>query len=204
MRRDSAALGLNMMRSWAALAACSCAMAGAFAPGYEAAARLGRLPSAPAAAGLLRTSAPAKSLRNKLALGGVKGEEEDKGGGQGARATPCVRICRYKRDFYDGLVCIGCFRETHEIAHWSTFSGKDPLHRALPRSACLDPMSTRLHPQIKSLHGHRQTQTIGERCLSSSLSTRACAQPRSRPCVLLPDIGAEQLLLPICPEHVPF
>ena len=155
----------------AALAACSCAMAGAFAPGYEAAARLGGLPSAPAAAGLLRTSARAKSLRNKLALSRVTGEEDERGGGKGARATPCVRICRYKRDFYGGIVCIGCFREAHEIAHWNTFSGKDPLHPALPRSACLDPMCARHHPQIKSVHGHTQTQTIEDRCLSSNLTT---------------------------------
>ena len=36
--------------------------------------------------------------------------------------TPCTRICRYNRDCYGGKVCIGCFRETHEIASWSGMS----------------------------------------------------------------------------------
>ena len=36
--------------------------------------------------------------------------------------TPCTRICRYNADCYDGKVCIGCFRDTHDIAHWSSMS----------------------------------------------------------------------------------
>ena len=36
--------------------------------------------------------------------------------------TPCTRICRYKSDFYDGLVCIGCFRDSYDIRHWSNLS----------------------------------------------------------------------------------
>jgi len=36
--------------------------------------------------------------------------------------TPCNRICRYNADFYDGKVCIGCFRESYEISAWSSMS----------------------------------------------------------------------------------
>ena len=32
--------------------------------------------------------------------------------------TPCNRICRYNTSFYDGKVCIGCFREAYEIEMW--------------------------------------------------------------------------------------
>ena len=32
--------------------------------------------------------------------------------------TPCNRICRYNASFYDGKVCIGCFREEYEIEMW--------------------------------------------------------------------------------------
>ena len=39
-----------------------------------------------------------------------------------ATPTPCVRICRYNADFYNGQVCIGCFRETFEIAQWNKAS----------------------------------------------------------------------------------
>ncbi len=33
--------------------------------------------------------------------------------------TPCNRICRYNNNFFNGKVCIGCFRETIEISSWS-------------------------------------------------------------------------------------
>lgn len=36
--------------------------------------------------------------------------------------SPCNRICRYNAKVYDGQVCIGCFRETYEIANWSSMS----------------------------------------------------------------------------------
>lgn len=38
------------------------------------------------------------------------------------RPTPCTRICRYNQNFYDGQVCIGCFRDTVEISSWSKLS----------------------------------------------------------------------------------
>jgi predicted Fe-S protein YdhL (DUF1289 family) len=36
--------------------------------------------------------------------------------------SPCVRICRYNADFFQGQVCIGCFREIWEISNWVHFS----------------------------------------------------------------------------------
>ena len=41
--------------------------------------------------------------------------------------TPCVRICRYNADCYDGAVCIGCFRDGFEIGQWASMS---PLERS--------------------------------------------------------------------------
>ena len=32
--------------------------------------------------------------------------------------SPCVKICKYDKNFMDGMVCIGCFREQHEITSW--------------------------------------------------------------------------------------
>eukprot|EP00591_Stephanopyxis_turris_P015800 CAMPEP_0195539066 /NCGR_PEP_ID=MMETSP0794_2-20130614/49859_1 /TAXON_ID=515487 /ORGANISM="Stephanopyxis turris, Strain CCMP 815" /LENGTH=282 /DNA_ID=CAMNT_0040673083 /DNA_START=166 /DNA_END=1011 /DNA_ORIENTATION=- len=43
-------------------------------------------------------------------------------------ATPCVRICRYNDGFYDGQVCIGCFREGFEIGAWG---GMTPVEKSL-------------------------------------------------------------------------
>ncbi|KAG7365573.1 DUF1289 domain containing protein [Nitzschia inconspicua] len=39
--------------------------------------------------------------------------------------TPCNRICRYNANVFDGQVCIGCFRETYEIAAWQSMSPKE-------------------------------------------------------------------------------
>ena len=37
-------------------------------------------------------------------------------------ASPCNRICRYNSAFYDGMVCIGCFREAYEIQTWNSMT----------------------------------------------------------------------------------
>lgn len=36
--------------------------------------------------------------------------------------SPCVKICKYDSKFMDGMVCIGCFREQHEITNWLRLS----------------------------------------------------------------------------------
>ena len=41
--------------------------------------------------------------------------------------TPCTRICRYNASCYDGKVCIGCFRDTHDIAQWSGMSHAEKM-----------------------------------------------------------------------------
>ena len=41
--------------------------------------------------------------------------------------SPCVKICKYKKDFMDGNVCIGCFREQFEITNWVKMSNSEKL-----------------------------------------------------------------------------
>ena len=41
--------------------------------------------------------------------------------------SPCVKICKYKKSFMNGNVCIGCFREQHEITNWVKMSNSDKL-----------------------------------------------------------------------------
>lgn len=41
--------------------------------------------------------------------------------------TPCTWICRYNGNCYDGKVCIGCFRDTHDIAQWSSMSPSEKM-----------------------------------------------------------------------------
>jgi predicted Fe-S protein YdhL (DUF1289 family) len=56
-------------------------------------------------------------------------------------STPCVRICRYNSNFYDGAVCIGCFREAFEIGNWVSFGRQErryALQDALERLSSLD------------------------------------------------------------------
>mmetsp|Transcript_3988 Transcript_3988/g.6678 ORF Transcript_3988/g.6678 Transcript_3988/m.6678 type:complete len:114 (+) Transcript_3988:57-398(+) len=46
-------------------------------------------------------------------------------------STPCTRICRYNADFYDGQVCIGCYRDTFEISQWSSMSNVERSYALL-------------------------------------------------------------------------
>ena len=39
--------------------------------------------------------------------------------------SPCIKICKYKKDFMDGNVCIGCFREQFEITNWVKMSNSE-------------------------------------------------------------------------------
>ena len=61
----------------------------------------------------------------------VEGQSNSESGSAGRdsreqeRGNPCTRICRYKKDFFDGPVCIGCFRDGHEIANWSQMSEQE-------------------------------------------------------------------------------
>ena len=37
----------------------------------------------------------------------------------------CISICKYNSNFLNGEVCIGCFREQHEIRNWHKMSNKE-------------------------------------------------------------------------------
>ena len=39
--------------------------------------------------------------------------------------TPCIRICRYNSNFYNGQVCIGCYREAYEIQGWQSMTNTE-------------------------------------------------------------------------------
>ena len=39
--------------------------------------------------------------------------------------SPCTRVCRYSSAFYEGRVCIGCFREEFEIEWWASMSASE-------------------------------------------------------------------------------
>ena len=40
-------------------------------------------------------------------------------------STPCVRICRYNANFYDGQICIGCYRDAFEISTWARMAWQE-------------------------------------------------------------------------------
>ena len=37
-------------------------------------------------------------------------------------SSPCVKVCKYDKNFMDGMVCVGCFREQYEITSWTSMS----------------------------------------------------------------------------------
>ena len=49
--------------------------------------------------------------------------------------TPCNRICRYNSSFYDGQVCIGCFREAYEIEMWQSMT---PMQKSMTLLDAID------------------------------------------------------------------
>jgi predicted Fe-S protein YdhL (DUF1289 family) len=53
-------------------------------------------------------------------------DESDSESERSIPSTPCVRICRYNANVYDGQVCIGCFRDVFDISHWN---GMTPMER---------------------------------------------------------------------------
>ena len=55
-------------------------------------------------------------------------EHPDDGTGDHLPPTPCTRICRYNKDFYNGQVCIGCFREALEIQDWQSYQAKEKVY----------------------------------------------------------------------------
>jgi len=42
-------------------------------------------------------------------------------------SSPCIKICKYKKDFMAGKVCIGCFREQFEITNWVKMNNSEKL-----------------------------------------------------------------------------
>jgi predicted Fe-S protein YdhL (DUF1289 family) len=61
------------------------------------------------------------------------------------RSTPCVRLCRYNSNFFNGQVCIGCFRETYEISQWSSLDNREKacaLQDAFDRWQCSSSFAT--------------------------------------------------------------
>jgi len=49
--------------------------------------------------------------------------------------TPCTRICRYNSSFYDGQVCIGCYREAYEIEMWQSMT---PMQKSMTLLDAID------------------------------------------------------------------
>jgi len=57
----------------------------------------------------------------------------------GVPVSPCIRICRYNSAFYDGQVCIGCFREAYEIGRWQSMTSQQKSMTLLDAiDRCLD------------------------------------------------------------------
>lgn len=56
--------------------------------------------------------------------------------------TPCNRICRYNANVFDGQVCIGCFRETFEIAAWQGMSPSEKCFALMDAMDRLEEVNT--------------------------------------------------------------
>lgn len=72
-------------------------------------------------------------------------------------STPCNRICRYNKSFFDGNICIGCFRDVHEISNWSSMS---PIEKSYALEDAIDRIkdSEYFAGSVTSKDLHRQAQ----------------------------------------------
>ena len=68
------------------------------------------------------------NVRDVKSVSQRKDENKEENNNRIVPATPCVRICRYNADFYDGAVCIGCFREAYEIQTWASSSPQERIY----------------------------------------------------------------------------
>lgn len=66
--------------------------------------------------------------------------DDDKDDDDNVPLTPCNRVCRYNAECFDGRVCVGCFREAHEIGAWSSMTDRERyycLADAADRTECV-------------------------------------------------------------------
>eukprot|EP00979_Chaetoceros_neogracilis_P011017 scaffold2653_cov242-Chaetoceros_neogracile.AAC.3 len=87
-----------------------------------------------------------QSERNALATSGSQSQ---------VKPTPCNRICRYNSNFFDGEVCIGCFRDTHEISNWVSMTSSEKSY-ALEDAAGRSTMATTFDGAISEEELRRQ------------------------------------------------
>jgi len=68
--------------------------------------------------------------------------DKDEDHEQAVPSTPCTRICRYNANFYDGQVCIGCYRDTFEISAWDGMSAMEKSFACLDAADRITPADT--------------------------------------------------------------
>jgi len=78
--------------------------------------------------------------------------------------SPCNRICRYNSSFYDGQVCIGCFREAYEIEMWQSMT---PMQKSMTLMDAIDRCSEDYHDddaRIESYDGAITMEELTRQC----------------------------------------
>lgn len=78
------------------------------------------------------------------------------------KSTPCNRICRYNANFYNGQVCIGCFREAYEIGTWTSMTDIERYYTLLD-AADREDSSDNLDGSISKEELLKQAQAWKER-----------------------------------------
>jgi predicted Fe-S protein YdhL (DUF1289 family) len=73
-------------------------------------------------------------------------------------STPCVRICRYNSNFYNGQVCIGCYREVYEIGTWQ---GMTNDQKSLTLLDCIERCNTTNVVVIEGGGGEQKQESGG-------------------------------------------
>mmetsp|Transcript_6476 Transcript_6476/g.14147 ORF Transcript_6476/g.14147 Transcript_6476/m.14147 type:complete len:204 (+) Transcript_6476:220-831(+) len=93
------------------------------------------------------TASPASDGSDDGSIGNGGNEDDqdndkDEDHEQAVPSTPCTRICRYNANFYDGQVCIGCYRDTFEISTWDGMSAMEKSFACLDAADRITPADT--------------------------------------------------------------
>lgn len=77
-------------------------------------------------------------------------------------STPCTRICRYNADFYDGQVCIGCYRDGFEISQWHAMTNIERSYALMDAADRVDSGGIEFEGAVSQDELLRQAKIWGE------------------------------------------
>ena len=107
------------------------------------------------------------------------------------RPSPCTRICRYNSNFFDGLVCIGCYRDTNEISGWSQMSSMEKYYALEDSIERCD--ENKFEGSISSIELKRQTEMWRQVAHNENINEHRSVQSAPNDAKIIGEKESEQM-----------